>query len=304
MAIAKRQVTRIETDESLHSLLPYGSPEFPFAYYDDSIMEYEGRTIGWHRHEAFECSLIEEGPVHCRVFRHHYVLDQGDMVFLNSQAVHSFSGSRGGRIKNIIFGPEFLSPSSGSVYREYVEPVLNSSLTHFALYKNAASNAGILQEMRQCCLDAEQDRDGLQMLKLQSDVNRLWQELFPRIMADPSGNTSSHAGTLPKRVQNRGHLILDYLHAHYGERIKVDDIARAVHISRREVLRCFSACFGTTPISYLNEYRVLQAQELLSQSDLSVTETALTCGFDNPGYFCKVFREKTGTTPLRFRAGG
>ena len=44
----KNRITRIETDDSLRSLLSYGSPEFPFEYFDDDLLQYEGHTIAWH----------------------------------------------------------------------------------------------------------------------------------------------------------------------------------------------------------------------------------------------------------------
>ena len=297
------RINRIETDESLRSLLSYGSPEFPFAYYDDDLLQYEGRTVAWHWHPAVECSIVTEGTVHCKIFKNHYILNKNDILFMNGGAVHSFFSSRGGKIKSVIFSPEFLAPEDGSIYQAYVEPVLSSSLTHFVMYSKKARAKGIAGCLLECCRDAEQSKDPMQMLKIQGDINLLWQKIYPELIRVSDDIKSADAGELPKTTQRRGHLMLDYLHAHYGERILLDDIAQAANVSRREALRCFSACFDTTPIAYLNDYRIEKAKTILSQTEMSITETAFKCGFDNPGYFCKVFRKKAGITPLTFRGG-
>ena len=295
------QLRRIETNESLRSLLAYGSSDFPFAYFDDDLMQYEGHTVAWHWHHAFECSLVTVGPVHCKIFKYHYILNKGDVLFINSGAVHSFWGSRGGNIKSVIFFPEFVAPEGGSVFREYVEPVLASPLSHMVLYRKDAVRTTVAECMRTCCRHAEADRDPMRMLKLQGDVNMLWQRLCPRILPGSFDSEAGDTGTLSKTIQNRGQFMIDFIHSHYGNRIMLDDIAQAAHVSRREALRCFSACFDTTPIAYLNDYRLQQARRLLAQTEKTVTEIALTTGFDNPGYFCKVFHKHTKMTPLQYR---
>lgn len=297
----KNRITRIETDDSLRSLLSYGSPEFPFEYFDDDLLQYEGHTIAWHWHHAFECSIVTKGPVHCRIFKYHYILNKGDFLFMNSGAVHSFRGPRGGNVKSVIFFPAFLAPEEGSIYQKYVEPVLSSSMTHMVLYNREAVQRGLAKCMSTCCAHAETMQDPMWMLRLQGDINALWQRLYPCIFPVSPNPDSGDTGTIPKMIQNRGHLMMDYIHSHYEDKLRLEDIAQAASVSRREALRCFSACFNTTPVAYLNAYRVQQAKALLAQTEETVTVIALKTGFDNSGYFCKVFNKYTGSTPLQFR---
>jgi len=58
---------------------------------------------------------------------------------------------------------------------------------------------------------------------------------------------------------------------------------------------------GTTPIKYLQRYRIHQAKKLLKESGLSVTEIALKVGFSDSGYFSRVFHRETGLSPEAFR---
>lgn len=96
-------------------------------------------------------------------------------------------------------------------------------------------------------------------------------------------------------------LMLQFIHAHYGARITLQDIAASANISSRECSRCFRRCISTSPMNYLCSYRVHIASDLLRRTDDSITSISENCGFSSPGYFCKVFRHITGKTPLEYR---
>ena len=58
---------------------------------------------------------------------------------------------------------------------------------------------------------------------------------------------------------------------------------------------------GRSPIDYLNVYRVEMARGKLLYGDESVTQVALTCGYNDVSYFTKMFHRYTGVTPLNYR---
>jgi AraC-like DNA-binding protein len=97
------------------------------------------------------------------------------------------------------------------------------------------------------------------------------------------------------------HLAEQYIKRHYAKNLSVDGIARSVGMSKSYFLHKFTEQTGTSPIAYLNSYRILQAAEMLKTTDASVLETALSCGFQNVSYFIQVFKRKYGTTPHKFK---
>ena len=99
----------------------------------------------------------------------------------------------------------------------------------------------------------------------------------------------------------RAREILAYMHARYHERMTVEDIAKHVSISRNECFRCFKNFMGKKPIEYLNDYRLLMAAQLLSETEKSVEDIASECGFASASFFGKVFKKKHNKTPLQFR---
>lgn len=67
-------------------------------------------------------------------------------------------------------------------------------------------------------------------------------------------------------------------------------------------LQAAAAGAGTTPGSYINQMRLMLAQQLLiAEPHRSVTEIAYACGFEDSGYFCKRFRQKFGHSPREGR---
>ena len=96
-------------------------------------------------------------------------------------------------------------------------------------------------------------------------------------------------------------LAMAYLHEHYAESISRWDLAQYANISEDYLTYCFRQEFGTTPMQYLQRYRVNQAKLLLKNSEKSITEIALEVGFTDSGYFSRVFRRQTGMSPEAFR---
>lgn len=66
----------------------------------------------------------------------------------------------------------------------------------------------------------------------------------------------------------------------------------------------FIAVFGIAPTRYIQQYRVDKAKELLIKSNASIEEIAVSVGFANSSYFCKVFKSLTGITPSEFAEKG
>ena len=65
--------------------------------------------------------------------------------------------------------------------------------------------------------------------------------------------------------------------------------------------RDFKRQFGETPLRWLIRARLDRAQELLTATDLSVTQIALEVGYENTSHFIKAFRERFGQTPKKAR---
>lgn len=95
--------------------------------------------------------------------------------------------------------------------------------------------------------------------------------------------------------------VLQYIHAHYTERITLEQLAELEHISKSYLSRQFKQQTGVTVIAYINRLRTETAKRLLTTTSYSVSEIAYQVGFESPKYFCRAFRNQTGESPAVFR---
>lgn len=94
---------------------------------------------------------------------------------------------------------------------------------------------------------------------------------------------------------------VDFIHNNFGYEIGVAEIARAVGVDRTYLYRIFRQRKHISPKEYLTEFRLKTAAEMLTASELSVTETALSCGFKEVSLFDRQFKAMYGCSPLKYR---
>lgn len=88
----------------------------------------------------------------------------------------------------------------------------------------------------------------------------------------------------------------------YADPLDVDVLARHVHVSPAHFSRRFKAAFGETPHQYVLTRRVERAQELLRNTERSVSDVCLEVGFRSLGSFSAAFHRVAGQTPTAYRA--
>lgn len=92
-----------------------------------------------------------------------------------------------------------------------------------------------------------------------------------------------------------------YIDTNYAQDITLDSLADLTHINKFYLAHSFTECIGQSPISYLTERRLAACKELLSSSNLSVTQIATSAGFSSQSYFSQIFNKKVGMSPRQYR---
>jgi AraC family transcriptional regulator of adaptative response / methylphosphotriester-DNA alkyltransferase methyltransferase len=108
-------------------------------------------------------------------------------------------------------------------------------------------------------------------------------------------------------IRHRTSLLDDAIaivEAEYASDLALDDIARRVASSRRQLQRAYTEIGQTTFREHLAAVRMERAAELLQNRGLTVREIAHRVGYRQPAQFAKAFRRHHGVAPSDYRAGG
>lgn len=92
-----------------------------------------------------------------------------------------------------------------------------------------------------------------------------------------------------------------YMLANYPAHITLDDVSRAVGLSKCHLIFAFRKLTGMTPGSFLKRLRMVRAMDLLAASDRRVHEIANEVGYKDTAAFCRAFLSIAGTQPTEYR---
>lgn len=290
------QLTEIITDTSLRELTPHGTKQFPFQYYYDDIQKFNAGFIGWHWHEEFEFLTVETGTVRCRIGSQDITLGAGEGMFINSGIVHSFHSADGAMMPNILFTPEFIAGIQSDIYNNFVAPILASDISHVVFPEDDWGRDiwGFLTEIYLLFQSLHPTRE----LELHIKTCMLWSILYQH--KNELTHMSHSGNTQP--MQARLRQMIQFIEQNYTYKLSLEEISVSANISKSEALRCFKTGMQTTPVNFLNKYRLYAARNRLLQSEDPVVKIALSSGFESAGYFGRLFKHEFGMTPMQYRS--
>lgn len=103
-------------------------------------------------------------------------------------------------------------------------------------------------------------------------------------------------------IQNRYiSYTLQYVAKHFQEKILIPDIAKELNISTRYLGKLFSQHMNLTLANYINIYRINQAIQLMSSTDMSLVDISLSVGLNDAQHFSKLFYKVINMTPSKYR---
>jgi AraC family transcriptional regulator of adaptative response / methylphosphotriester-DNA alkyltransferase methyltransferase len=136
-------------------------------------------------------------------------------------------------------------------------------------------------------------------------------------MLAPPGSPIIHPGTArvpevmplqrPSTIRHRTSLFQDavaIVEAEYAGELSLDEIARRIASSRRQLQRAYAEIGRTTFRDHVTRVRMERAAELLGTRRLTVREVAFRVGYRQPAQFAKAFRRHHGLAPSDYRTYG
>jgi len=122
------------------------------------------------------------------------------------------------------------------------------------------------------------------------------------ILIDPVGIETRQSSDVTAIADRQVAAAIHFIREHAATRITVEDVLRAVPMSRTILERRFKQFLGRTPHDHILRVKMERAKELLASSDMPLAQVAERLGFDHVEYLSVSFKRMLGVTPSQFRA--
>lgn len=130
-------------------------------------------------------------------------------------------------------------------------------------------------------------------------VDNMLQELIIRILQGNQRKMNDN-GAL-QNSSNRLGYVIDYIKNNFSKKISSKVLSDKACMSESNFFRVFKNEMGVTPVEYINQIRIKKASEMLAEPNTSITDTYLSCGFENRSYFNRQFKRFKGSSPLQYK---
>ncbi len=247
-----------------------------------------------HVHNCFEIGVCLSGSGSISFGREELPFREGDVLFVGRNVPHT----------------TWSSPDTGSVWKYiHADPEL---LLGEAVVSRASSPQRFSWMLSDCHLllaghecpwlpplaEAIIEEASAQQADFLPCVQGLFEALFFRLFR--IYNASAPSPSSPFLLSSLSPA-LDYISRHYMESFPQETLAAECHLSPTHFRRKFQQQFGTNPLSYLHQVRIMKSCDLLRSTNRNIAEIAEQVGYASLSCFNRHFIELNGCTPSRWR---
>lgn len=249
-----------------------------------------------HWHAAMEIIIPIENGYSVTTPTDSYCLQTEDIIILPPGEIHALEAPPEGKRYIYLIDISFLSNIKGfsTLLSLLTKPLHITASTHGIYHKNLLQH--FLFIANTYFQEAEYSDLHIYSVLLQIFVEigtyRTEEELF-----FPSSRKDKKTEYLQKI-----NPVLDYIDNHSAENIMVDDMAKLSGFSKYHFLRIFAEYTGHTFASYINLKRIKNAELLLQNNELAITQIAMQSGFSSICTFNRVFKQFKNCTPGEYRS--
>lgn len=271
----------------------YNNPDFPAYIKKGQLSSYPDFRAVSHWHDDLEFILILEGQMSYDVNSQKISLQTSEGIFVNSRCFHyGYSDAHA----ECLFLCILLSPQLLSINTYFVQNCLNPLIqnTHFPYQKLSPAiqwQNAILRDLEALYEENLENIQPFVILEKSAHIFRLLSEnmnFFPDYDKNAEGILALTA-------------MIGYVQKNYPNKILLKDISSAGNCCKTKCTSLFQKYLSTSPMLYLNRYRLEKSIFLLRNTAMSITEVAYACGFSNTSYFCELFHKYYHITPMQCR---
>jgi AraC-like DNA-binding protein len=250
--------------------------------------------LHWHEHLQFYYFVKGEALLECGHNR--FEVSPGSIVVINSNELHYLESlSDDLEFYTIRIDPTFLFSNQVDLLQaKYLAPLASNRISFRNLIEK---DTGILECITKILQEYNLKKVGYE-LSVKASIYQLIVLLLRGYVFKILSEKEFEEKT---RSLKRFNTVLQFLEDNYDKKIYLKELADSVNLSECHFCRTFKQITGKTLTDYVNKIRLEKAAYFLKQTDLSITEISLKCGFDSISYFNRLFNKYYKISPTKFR---
>lgn len=247
-----------------------------------------------HWHDTLELIQVQNGQMHCQVNESDLILYKGDICIINQEQLHRiYSEKENCQAQVLSIDPMMLS-SIQDLFHTLIVPVISDpDFTHIRMH-GRNSHAKLIAEFMKDMDDLAKKQPPGYELQALAYVAMILRQVYLVYQEQPLEPEHNEDLRLQKKMTT-------FIYEQYHESIGLSDIANAGGMSRSKCSLLFKKYTNTSPIEFLNRYRLEIAAHLLKTTNASIATIAFDCGFHQQSYFNRLFQREYGQSPNAYR---
>lgn len=284
--------------KELKEIAKHGSSVYPLAGYICRGKKFN-INIGMHWHPEVEINRFESGKFVYNYAMQDYELEGPCIAITPGNVLHNVMIKRGSDHSSVLFNPSMIEFS-------YFDEVQNRLIKF--LTQGGKKMPPIITADMECFAKADKilsyiinnstKTDGPTRLRIKAHLIDLLAIMYENgIFLAESLSRNDDFEHKQQKIKD----LLTFINEHYAEKITMNDAANYLNVSRQYFCRYFKKSTGMSFVDFINDLRLRRASQEIALTSKSITDIALDHGFDNIGYFFKLYKQKFGQTPLCYR---
>ena len=253
-----------------------------------------GTATQMHIHNNVEVIKVTEGELKMDFKNESVILSAGDMICINSRIQHSLCiNAENTEYYYIQFKKTKILDDEKVIGSPFFDEFIVDTQNPFGLIKKDSDiNEQVTFYMMQMYERTKKDSEYNDYF-LNNFLNIIKGILFENKVL----NSVAIANTALQKI----HKVVQYIDSNYEKNITLDEISHHVHHDRHYICHLFKSITNQSIFDYLTYVRVAEAEYLLKNSDLKISEIASKVGFSTQVGFDKAFKKMNNCTPKRYR---
>lgn len=277
----------------------HGNFLLPLGIYNVSLGDVE-KSINAHWHDELELILVLSGQFNLKINTNSYVCSKGDIVLINSGALHYFStyNNEFANWNSIVFNLDQLNSNIlDNCSVNFITPIIKNEFELPIILSKECPCNNDLKNIILNIIDSHTSKYYGFELEIKSLIFKYFSILFKNNLVTKKATRTNLNENKIEKIKS----IIKYIEKNYNENLEVNVLAQMCHYNQYHFMRFFKKYSGKTCIQFIKNYRLEKAANLIINTDLSITSISLEVGFTNISYFIRSFKEKYNVTPKEFR---